>query len=308
MGNAVIRASGLTKRYGTARGIDGVDLSVTEGEVFGFLGPNGAGKTTFIRLLLDLIRPTSGRLEVFGLEPRRDGRKIRTRVGYVPGEFGLYDRMTGLQFLEHVARLRPAPPGRDMLNLADRLGLDLSRPLGELSRGNRQKAALVKAFAGAPDLVVLDEPLGSLDPIARQTLRAMVREATGRGATVFLSSHDLHEVDRICDRVGIIRDGRIVDVIPVARLRADALRHVEIVFGEPVDRLAFFGKVGLDGLRLEGILEARFEGPILRLLVIGGLDGIVKAASRFRVVDLHVEEPTLEEHFLEYYGKGSHAG
>ena len=217
---AVVRADRLTKRYGSERGVTDLDFEVRGGEVFGFLGPNGAGKTTTIRLLLDLIRPTSGRVEVFGLDPRRDGLAVRRRLGYVPGDLRLYDRLTGLELLRYFANLRGTGDTGDAATLAADLELDLERPLKELSKGNRQKAGLVQALMHQPDLLVLDEPTSGLDPLGQQVVHELLRRAAGEGRTVFLSSHVLSEVQRIADRVAIVREGRIELVEEVERLRA----------------------------------------------------------------------------------------
>ena len=234
MGAEIVRAEGLTKSYGEDRGIVDVDFSVDAGEVFGFLGPNGAGKTTTIRLLLDLIRPTSGRLSVFGLDSRRESVAIRRRLGYLPGDLRLYERMTGTRA---PSLLRPPP--RDSprslaaTQLAERLDLDLDRPIKELSRGNRQKVGLVQAFLHEPDLLVLDEPTSGLDPLVQETFQELVREVTERGGTIFLSSHVLSEVQHVADRVALIRDGRLLLVDTVENLRARSFTHVEVTFSEP---------------------------------------------------------------------------
>jgi beta-exotoxin I transport system ATP-binding protein len=199
---AAIRAEHLTKFYGEARGILELDLEVQEGEIFGFLGPNGAGKTTTIRLLLDLIRPSSGRAEVFGLETRRDAVAIRRRIGYLPGDLRLYERLTGRELLDYFGHLR----GLDGLGngpaLAERLAVEIDRPVRDLSRGNRQKIGLLQAFMHQPDLLILDEPTSGLDPLIQQVFYDLVREATAEGRTVFLSSHNLAEVQHVADRVG----------------------------------------------------------------------------------------------------------
>jgi ABC-2 type transport system ATP-binding protein len=217
---AVVRAHALTKRYGRERGVTELDFEVEPGEVFGFLGPNGAGKTTTIRLLLDLIRPTSGRLEVFGLDPRRDGVAVRRRIGYVPGDLLLYERLTARELIRFFASLR----GRDDLGAAERLAgrleLELDRPIRSLSKGNRQKVGLVQALQHRPELLVLDEPTAGLDPFGQQLVHELLREATAEGRTAFLSSHVLSEVQEVADRVAIVREGRIVLVEEVELLRA----------------------------------------------------------------------------------------
>ncbi len=207
----VIETETLTKSYGSHRGIVEVDLAVAQGEVFGFLGPNGAGKTTTIRMLLDLIRPTSGVAKVFGIESSADPVAIHRRIGYLPGEFALYDRLSGGQTLEYFANLRGGVDKAYQAGLIERLDLDPSRRFREYSKGNKQKVGLVIALQHRPELLVLDEPTAGLDPLVQQTFFATLREAVAAGATVFLSSHILSEVEKSCDRVAIIREGRIVE-------------------------------------------------------------------------------------------------
>src|SRR4249920_711433 len=290
----VIRAEQLTKSYGPNRGIVDVDFSVQSGEVFGFLGPNGAGKTTTIRLLLDLIRPRNGRLSVFGLDSRRDSVRIRERLGYLPGDLRLYERMTGRELLRFFAHLRRADGRGD--ELAKRLDLDLDRRIKELSRGNRQKIGLVQAFMHDPELVVLDEPTSGLDPLVQETFYDLVAEVTGRGGTVFLSSHVLSEVQHVADRVGLIREGRLGLVDTVENLRARAFTHVEATFKArpPVDAFA-----GVPGVR-----ELGRHGDVVRFALEGEIDPLVKALARFPVKALDVHEADLEDIFMALYRGG----
>ncbi len=231
---AVIKTERLTKAYGEHRGIIELDLEVAEGEIFGFLGPNGAGKTTTMRVLLDLIRPTSGRAEVFGIETTADPVAIHRRVGYLPGEFDLYDRLTGAQTIELLRQ--PARRRRPRLRRAAGRALDLdpSRRFREYSKGNKQKVGLVVALQHKPDLLILDEPTSGLDPLVQQTFFGLVREARDEGRTIFLSSHIIDEVDRTCDRVAIIREGRLVQVDSIEAIRRLAFHHVELTFEQPV--------------------------------------------------------------------------
>src|SRR5579862_5626611 len=225
-----IETSGLSKTYGNSvRALVGLDLRVERGEVFGFLGPNGAGKSTTIRLLLDLIRPTSGRAALLGLDAQRSPVEAREQVGYLPGDLRLLDRLTGRAQLDSLVRLRGGEaPLRG--ELCERFGAVLDRPIRELSKGNRQKLGLVQAFMHRPPLLILDEPTSGLDPLLQEEFRALVRETAADGRTVFLSSHSLDEVQHAADRVGIIRAGRLLDVDSVASLRERALRHVTVVF------------------------------------------------------------------------------
>jgi ABC-2 type transport system ATP-binding protein len=230
----IIKTEKLTKYYGSHRGVIDVDLEVHQGEVFGFLGPNGAGKTTTIRVLLDLIRPTSGKAFVFGIESSVDPVAIHRRIGYLPGEFALYDRLTGGQTLEYFGNLRGGVDKAYRAQLVERFDLDPSRRYREYSKGNKQKVGLVAALQHKPELLMLDEPTAGLDPLVQQTFFALLREHVKDGATVFLSSHILSEAERSCDRVAIIREGRLVRVDRVDALRDLAHHQVELRFdGKP---------------------------------------------------------------------------
>src|SRR3954466_5643164 len=236
-----IRTEQVAKSYGEHRGILDVDLEVGEGEVFGFLGPNGAGKTTTIRTLLDLIRPTSGKAFVFDIETTVDPVSIHRRIGYIPGEFALYDRLTGGQTLEYFANLRGGVDPAYQRSLIERFEVDPARRFKEYSKGNKQKIGLVIALQHRPELLILDEPTSGLDPLVQQSFYALVREAQAEGRTVFLSSHILSEVERTCDRVAIIRDGRLVKVDRVESLRDLARHQVELRFSGAVPVAAFSG-------------------------------------------------------------------
>ena len=292
MGEAIV-CEQLTKHFGVVHAVDELSFAVDAGEVVGFLGPNGAGKTTTIRLLLDVIRPTRGRVEVLGVDPRRGGAALRRRIGYVPGDLAMYGRLTGRQQLAFFAALRglrdltPAEP------LADRLHVTLERPIGTLSRGNRQKLGLVQAFFHEPELLILDEPTSGLDPVAQREFRSLVRDATARGAAVLLSSHVLSEVQRVADRVAIVRQGRLLTIEPMHEIEAKALRVVEIRFEEPVPADAF--------ANLPGIRDLTVEGDLLRASVVGPVDALIKAASRYRVDSIAGHEAELEDVFLAYY-------
>ncbi len=287
----VIRTEKLVKYYGRTRALDGLDLEVHPGEVFGYLGPNGAGKTTTIRLLLDLIRPTSGQVRVLGQDPRAGGPELRRRIGYLAGDFAIDGRQSVREALTYLGNLRSGVPARRIGDLAERLDLDLTRPIRSLSKGNRQKVGLVQAFMHTPELLILDEPTSGLDPLVQQEFLAMVREAKAAGQTVFMSSHVLSEVQHSADRVGIIRAGRLVAVERVETLRS--FRKVEIRFAEPVPADAFTG--------LPHVSKVQVEGTRLRCRLDGHADALVKAAGRFTVVNLLVEEPDLEELFFAYY-------
>jgi ABC-2 type transport system ATP-binding protein len=291
---SVVLTDRLTKWYGRARGILDVSFVVEPGEVFGFLGPNGAGKTTTIRTLLDFIRPTSGSARIFDLDANRDAPAIHARVGFVPGDVALYEKMTGRELFTYLGHLRGGVARADADRLAERLDLDPTIRIDRLSHGNRQKVALVQAFMHAPELLVLDEPTQGLDPLVQQAFFELVDEVRDEGRTVLLSSHVLPEVERTCDRVGIIREGRIVEVAAVRDLTARAVRTVEV-------RVA--GTPPTDALRsLEGVRDLTVEGEVIRCRVVGDVDPFLKALAGTHVVDLVSEKPSLEEIFLAFYG------
>ena len=297
MADNVIATDKLTVYYGRHRGIVDVDLEVEEGEVFGFLGPNGAGKTTTQRVLLDVIRPTSGRATIFGLDCQQEGVEIRRGVGYLPGDLHLYDRMRGGAFLDLMASLY----GYDVdpayrQELVERLDLDPTRKIKEYSRGNRQKVGLVMAFMGRPDLLVLDEPTSGLDPLVQQTVLDLVREARADGRTVFFSSHNLPEVQAVCDRVGIIRQGRLVKTERVETLVRQQFKRLHLTLREtpPPDAFDF-----------EGVTERGRDGRLVMLEIRQNLDRVIEAAAPCGVVDVETLPVTLEEVFLAYYGRAN---
>lgn len=298
MATTAISASGLTKRY-SRRGtlaLDHIDLDVREGEVLGFLGPNGAGKTTTIRLLLDLIRPTEGAVRVLGVNPRSGGPALRRRLGYLPGELPFGGRQSALELLTFLGHLRGGVPGERITTLADRFGLDLSKPVRSLSKGNKQKVGIVQAFMHEPELLILDEPSSGLDPLLQREFMELVRERRTSGATVFMSSHILSEVEGVADRIAILRDGQLVAVEEVEDARARAPRRVEVVLSEPVRAEEFASVVG--------VRELRVDGNTMRCLLVGDVDLLVKALARHQVVSLVAEPPDLEDVFLGFYTKG----
>jgi ABC-2 type transport system ATP-binding protein len=296
MSEIAIRTDGLFKDYGKTRALDGLDLEVRVGEVYGFLGPNGAGKTTTIRLLFDMIRPTRGAAEVLGLDPRADGVELRSRVGFLGDDFVVDGRQTPRELLTYLANLRGGIPSGRIEGLAERLDLDLDKRIKGLSRGNRQKVGVVQAFMHDPELLILDEPTSGLDPFLQQTFSDMVRDAVADGRTVFMSSHVMGEVQRVADRVGIIRLGRLTEVAGVDDLRRRARRRVEVVFDEPIDPAEFAS--------IPGVSEVAVEDGVLRCRLDGRADPLVKAAARHGVVTFTAEEPDLEEIFFDLYGRG----
>jgi ABC-2 type transport system ATP-binding protein len=293
--DAAIATQGLTKSYGHSRGIVDITMSVDAGEVFGFLGPNGAGKTTTIRTLLDFIRATAGHATVLGLDPQRDVVEIHRQVGYLPGEFSLYGRMSGRDYLAFFADLRGGVDRKTVDTLADRLQSDLDAKISSLSHGNRQKIGLIQAFMHRPPLLILDEPTQGLDPIVQQTFHELVLEAREAGQTVFLSSHVLPEVERVCDRVGIIREGHLITVEDVGALKTHTVREIELHFASPVPSGAFAD--------LPGVHDLVVHGDVVRCTVSGSIDPLIKAAARYEVIDVESHEPSLEDIFLTFYGR-----
>jgi ABC-2 type transport system ATP-binding protein len=294
MAETAVQTEGLIKTYGRgSRGLAGLDLQVKTGEVYGYLGPNGAGKSTTIRILLDLIRPTAGHVRVLDLDPRADGVDLRRRIGYLAGDFVVDGRQTGRQLLTYLGNLRGGVAAPRIAALADRLALELDRPIKGLSKGNRQKVGIVQAFMHEPELLILDEPTSGLDPFLQQEFVHLVREAKRRGATVFMSSHVMSEVQQTADRVGIVRDGRLVTVESVESLREHAVRSVTVTFDGAFDVAAF--------QRLPGFTDVAVTGPTVRGRLAGHADELIKAAGRYTVVDLLCEEPDLEEIFFHVY-------
>ena len=292
-GESVIVASRLSKDFGSGRGLFELDLEVGRGEVFGFLGPNGAGKSTTIRLLLDLIKPTSGSVQVLGLDPRTESLEIRRRVGFLPGDLALYPKLTGRAVLDYLAELRGGVDRRVRDSLVERFDADLDRPVRHLSTGNRQKLGLIQAFMHEPELLILDEPIAGLDPLVQQSFHALLAEVTARGRTVFLSSHTLSEVERVTDRLAILRQGRLVVVDSLENLRKVAVQRLEIEFGEPVDGAKFSV--------LPGVTDVQTSGVTLTISFEGSADAVVKAAAAHEVRAIRPREDDLEDIFLRYY-------
>ena len=295
---AAIRLERLSKFYGKARGVVDVDLEVHDGEVFGFLGPNGAGKPTTIRTLLDLIRPSSGRATVLGLDSVESSLEIRRRVGYLPGELALWEWMTARQVLDHLARLRGGVDAAYLDELIERFEVEADRKVSDLSTGNKQKIGLVQALMHKPELLILDEPTNGLDPLMQQVTYEVIDEAQHDGRTVFLSSHVLPEVERIAQRVGIIRKGRVIEVASVESLKERAVRLMEIRFGWPVP-----SKDRLSGI--VGVSEVNLTGDVATLKVEGSMDPLIKALGEYEVLVIRTHDTPLEEIFLQLYRDGA---
>ena len=294
--DVVIRTRGLTKSYGSVAAVVDADMEVRRGEVFGYLGPNGAGKTTTIRVLLDHIRPTSGSATVFGMDTRANSVAIKRRVGYLPGEFSLYDSMTGEEVLTYMANLRGDVDWDYTRDLADRLDANLGREFSQLSRGNKQKVGLIQAFMHRPELVVLDEPTGGLDPLVQQAFYDMIDEVKADGRTVFFSSHNLPEVERVCDRVAFIRGGRLIAVEDVNDIVQKAFHRFEARIADDFTAEEFQS--------VPGVAAVSVSGDAVTFDVIGSPDAVVKTLARHSVTKLFTHESALEDVFLAYYSEG----
>ncbi len=285
----------LSHLYKNGRGVTEVDLAVEAGEVFGFLGPNGAGKTTLIRTVLGLLRPTAGEGRVLGLDIARQNRELRRRVGYLPGDPALYEFLTGQQNLDFALAVRGVRDRSRARSLAERLDVDLKRRLKTLSRGNKQKVAIVIALAHNPELLILDEPTSGLDPLMQEAFQDLVREEQGRGKTVFMSSHVLGEVEVLADRVGIIRDGRMVTVDHVDHLKKTRVKYVSCEFKSERPDLE----------KVAGIRNLSLDGRKARFTFVGDLDPLLGALAGHGLADLTVADPPLEEVFRSFYEEGS---
>ncbi len=290
---AVIETVGLTKRYGTAQGVEDLSMSVRQGEVFGFLGPNGAGKSTTIRTLLDFQRPTSGKALLFGLDSRRDSQAIRRRLGYLAGDLALFERMTGAHLVDWCSRARGGHDRALTDQLVERLSITLDRPVRELSKGNRQKVGLLLAFMHRPELLILDEPTTGLDPLVQAEFEQLLRETVAEGRTVLLSSHSLDEVQRAADRVCVLRNGHLVVTDTVEHLRADAPRVLQLTFRQPVGAGEFDA--------LDGVTEVHTEGATVRMHLTGEVAPVLRVALDHDLVDLVARPADLDELFLAYY-------
>jgi ABC-2 type transport system ATP-binding protein len=292
-----IETRGLSVYYGRHRGILNVDLRVEQGEVFGFLGPNGAGKTTTQRVLMDIIRPTAGEARMLGRDCQKDGVAARDRVGYLPGELSLYDSMKVRRFFKMYASLQKSntDPGH-WRTLSERLELDTSRRIGQLSHGNKQKVGVVAAFMNKPDLLILDEPTTGLDPLVQQTVMELVREANRAGATIFFSSHILPEVQAVCDRVGIIREGQLVATERVEDLTRQQFKRV---------RFCFATLPPADAFSQDGVTVLAQDGQGVTLEIREHLNKVMETVVQYGITDMETIPVSLEEIFLAYYGKGN---
>jgi len=292
---------GVTKRFGKVRALQGIDLKVERGELFGFLGPNGAGKTTAIRLLLDLIRPNDGTVRVFGLDAQRDSLAVRRHIAYLPGDLRLYPRMTARDYFGLVEDVRGLPIDHEYRQrLVDVLRLDEGRRIGHLSRGNQQKIGVIAALMVQPDLLVLDEPTTGLDPLMQETVGELLREAVSDGCTVFLSSHVLSEVERMCGRVAMLREGVVVDTVDLVERLKLAPQRVVVEFAVPPTR------ADLEGIHSAALIA--FDGVTATFELQGAVDHLIKWLSHHHVVRLETTAMALDEFFLAYYASGTAHG
>ncbi len=291
--STVLQIEGLVKNYGRIEAVRGIDIEVNEGEVFGFLGPNGAGKSTTIRCLLGLLRPTAGGISAFGLDCQRDGVALRRRIAYVPGELRLPERLTAMELATTIGRLRGGFDPRSRDALAERFQLDLRRPLRDLSTGNRRKVALLLAFMTDAELLVLDEPTNGLDPLMQHEFLGLVREAQAEGRTIFLSSHSLAEVQRAADRVAVLKAGSVVAAGTVAELRGRARQRIEVWFDGPPPATELQSLAGID--------DAVVDGTRFTAVLSGPIQPVLELLARHPVISLLVEEPDLEEAFLDLF-------
>lgn len=298
MAAAALQASKLTKDYGLGRGLFDLDLAIPPQQVFGFLGPNGAGKTTAIRCVMGMIRPTSGSAHVFGIDCLRDSVEVKRRVGYLPGEMPQFGGMRGREVVAYLGGMRGGVDAVRVRSLAVRFDLDLNRRFREYSSGNKQKLGILLAFMHRPNLLILDEPTGGLDPLNQQEFYRLVREVRDEGATVFLSSHILSEVEHVCDRVGIVRAGRLVKVADLDELHHIRVHHVEIEFAD---------SAGIPEAAIRdahGVQEVAVSGQTVSCAVQGSFEPLMLALRGTRVTNFVSREPSLEEFFLEYYTQG----
>jgi ABC-2 type transport system ATP-binding protein len=291
----VIEIENLTKMYGNHVGVKDLNLAVRKGEIMGFLGPNGAGKTTTIRSCLALLSKTAGEITIFGLDSHRDAVTIREKTGYLPGEFGLISSIKVSSYLKYLLSLRGCGSTEKMVSLAERLELDLDRKTNELSKGNKLKVGIIQSLMGDPDLIIMDEPTSGLDPLMKQEFYRILREEKKQGKTVFMSSHILADVERVCDRVAIIRKGQVKVVEEIQALQEKTGKVLEVEFGDPFT---------IDEFKLEGVSEIRQDNGRITLTIHENLDGVIEAVSKHRILNMNLKTYSLEQLFLKYYAQG----
>lgn len=287
----VIETKNLTKYYGKSLGVKDVNLHVEEGEIFGFIGPNGAGKSTTIRLLMSLIYPTSGEAKLFGKDAIEYGPEVRKKVGYLPSEIFYYDKMKVIDLLNYSASFYDKDCSKRIKELSDIMELDLNRRIEDLSYGNKKKVGIVQGLLHEPKLIILDEPTGGLDPLMQQKFFNIIKEENEKGATVFFSSHILGEVQQLCNRVAIIKDGSIIEVQDIKTLREDNYKKISII-GDDLNKEVF---------NINGVTKLIKNEDKIDFFYKGNINAITKAISSINVRDVNIEEPTLEEIFMHYY-------
>jgi ABC-2 type transport system ATP-binding protein len=296
MSDIAIKIENVHKFYGKVHALRGLNLEVMRGEIFGFLGPNGAGKTTTIRCMLDLLRPSSGEIRVLDIDPQRSPQAVKDKVGYLPGDLKLEGDFTARDFFKHIRKLRGSKRDwKDILNLAKRLDLDLDKKIKTLSQGNKQKVGLIQCFLSDVPLILLDEPTLGLDPLMKQEILNIIRQQKEEGKTVFFSSHILSEVQKVADRVGIIRKGHLVEIANTSDLIGRSLTRATVLFDEVVSPTAFEGVSNVD------ILRVNDNNRAYTLQIRGEMNGLIKALAEYPVLDLEITKPSLEEVFLNYY-------
>ena len=282
----------LTKWYGSVCAVENVSFDIDQGEIFGYLGPNGSGKTTTIRIFLDFIRASAGRARLFGLDSHAHSSKIKSRIGYVPGEYGIYEEMRGFEYLRFLGALRGyrKPPLRD--RLIEIFSLDISKRIKSYSHGTKQKLAVVQAFMHDPELLILDEPTIGLDPLMQQRFYELLMEMKNRGKTIFLSSHILSEVEKVCDRVGILREGKLVAIHEISEIKKIRLKSIEISFKQEINKSVF---------RLDGVRKVEKDGNTIQLWVDSNINSILRTISEYPVENISFRDASLEDIFMEYY-------
>lgn len=288
----VIEIQNLTKQYGKHRGIDNVSFSVKEGEIFGFIGPNGAGKSTAIRTLLALIHPTSGSATIFGKDCIKEAPSIAKDVGYLPSETFFYEGMTVKGLLDYTAKLYQKDCSKRIEELTERLKLDTSRKIRDLSFGNKKKVGIVAGLLHSPKLIILDEPTSGLDPLMQDTFFEILKEENEKGATILFSSHILSEVQKMCDRVAFIKEGKIISLQSIHELRSSTYKSIQLSTKEPVSKQVF---------TLEGISEFKQQEEEISFMYNGNVNNLINSFSTLNITDIFIEEPSLEEIFMHYY-------
>jgi ABC-2 type transport system ATP-binding protein len=292
--NTIVKVSNLTKFYGKTKGIEKVSFEIHEGEIYGLMGPNGAGKTTTLRSMLNLISSDSGKTNILGKDVNELSSKEIRNISYLPGEFEMYSNLTGKQYLTYISNLRNAKTNNIHL-LSDQLDLDLNKKINALSKGNKQKIGIVQAFMNSPKLAILDEPTSGLDPLKQQEFQNIVKEQNKEGCSVLLSSHILNEIEDLCEKVGIIKDGTLIASEKISALKNKTIKKYEVTFENPPSK----NKLS----EIKGIYDLKIKDEIATFTIKGNIDDMIKTISKFTVINLRILEPDLEEIFLTYYHK-----